>query len=254
MSLRIFLMSVTVFVLGCGSTLPEEGRVPDHDEARRQLALQLGTSWSFAFKATIQEDVDGLTRETTSTGGYVETVRAVRQEGELTVVEVLRENLSDKDQPGGWSVQRRSGPIFYLIGALGQSHGDVPERYESHRPGRSVFVQRGALRLDQVANSWMAYLLPFRVGTMWHAHSEARELARTERMMRGVRSVVQRVGRMSTPAGEFAGCFEIATPGKRTQTTTWVCEAVGMVRRVTRRATGKPRFVIEEQLTRFHSP
>lgn len=231
--------------------MPDRARVPGHVEARRQLGLEQGTEWKFSFHATIQEDADGVTRETRAEGGYVETVRDVRQREKVTVVEILRENLAEDDRPGGWSIQRRSGPIYYLIGGKGSTRGDAPERYGNVRPGRSVYVQRGTLRLEKAAESWLAYVLPLRVGTLWHAHPEARDLASKEPTLKGVRTVVQRVGSMETKAGTFGECYEIATPGKRTQTTTWVCEGVGMVRRITKRARGNPRFVIEEKLLGF---
>jgi len=248
---------LVALVAGCGASNPTLA-VPDHAQARDFLGLKEGAFWRYTFEATISEDENGITRQTKTHGGYIEKVLKVEHKDGFTVVKVVRETLETPDaDDGGWNIQRKSGLIYYLIGPEGRVHTGIPpdtDRYDVVHPGRQVFIQRGELDLSAAPETWLAYMLPLRPGTMWHAHPEAREMAATQKTTSGIRTVSQRTKRLETKAGAWEGCSEVVTPASRTRTTVWVCPNVGMVRRVTERRSGNPRFVILETLDEFVVP
>ncbi len=247
--MRAVVRAASLFLVGllagCGGG--QVYVVPDSDAARDWLGLRAGAVWEYAFSDRIEEDVDGVTRATTSEGAYREKVVSISVVDGQTVVEVLREPISTGEESGGWSVGRRAGPIFYVIGdnAVARPVAD----YGTQLDGRAVYVQHGALKTKAADRTWLGYVLPFRTGTFWHANPWARAAAAPTWV--GIRQVHRERADFETPAGRFDRCYEIETPANTRSTTVSVCEGVGMVRRVTRRRVGNPRFVIEETLSRF---
>lgn len=225
-----------------------------HDDVREDLGLLPGATWTYRFVATVTEDEDGLTKETRTDGGYQEKVVDVSVNGPYTVVTVMRTILKSEDDRAGWNIQRKPGPIYYLIGGKGRIHRTVPpdtSGYANTEEGLAVFVQRGKLNVQNARRSWMAYAMPLTPGAMWHAHPNARELAAAQLTTVGIRTVPTNAGAVEVPAGKYDRCTAVETPGMRTTTTVWTCAGTGMVKRLTERRTGSPRFVIHETLQKF---
>lgn len=254
--LRVFVVFTFFWGLSCVSGCVGASRqaVPSHKEARAQLGLLPGAVWTYSFEARITERVDGMVREVKSQGGYEERVESVSSHGKFTIVKVQRKTFTPEGEDReGWSIQRKSGSIYYVIGPEGRVHNALPPDttdYDVTLPGRNVYVQRGKLRTRDAEETYLAYVLPLRTGVMWHAAPAARAMAGSQRVTNGIRTV-PRTRDVATPGGDFKGCYQVETPGATVTTTVWVCPGMGMVRRLTERRTGNPRFVINEELTAF---
>ena len=231
-AVAVCALALCVSSLGCAGSAAHT--MPTHDEARVWLGLGPGAVLHYSFEATIEttED-DGVTRAVTSHGAYSEKVLTVEHAGEFTVIKMMREVQENAADDDDWTVHRRSGPIYYIIGGEARVHEAVPpnlEGYARTHLGRAVYVQRDTIELREIANTWMAYVLPLRQTTMWHAHPDGRDLARQQQTTQGIRTVPNAPGPVETPAGSFEDCWKVETPGIRTRTTVWTCQEVGMVR------------------------